>query len=290
MQASFPRLSEPGWIGNVRLKNRVLKAPQHTGLANPDGSITDRLLRYYKEVASGGVGMVIVEYAWVDDDASRASPCQLGIARHRSHARAFATRSDDPGERSEGRHPDIARGSAEVHARKTESSVDRCLGRSSTRPAVRPRSLDLRRDTSDRQVLRPSGQARPDRGFRHGRDTRLPRLSHLEFPLPENQQADGLVRRLAGEPHAFLAGSDRGDQMPGRVRLPRLCEGERHRLRARRHDDRRDHRDSASASRRWASLPSTCREGTTTRPSTKSARWGCRWRTTYGPRRPSRRS
>jgi 2,4-dienoyl-CoA reductase-like NADH-dependent reductase (Old Yellow Enzyme family)/thioredoxin reductase len=80
MQASFPRLSEPGWIGNVRLKNRVLKAPQHTGLANPDGSITDRLLRYYREVASGGVGMVIVEYAWVDDDASSASPCQLGIA------------------------------------------------------------------------------------------------------------------------------------------------------------------------------------------------------------------
>ena len=80
MQTNFPKLFEPGWIGNVQLKNRVIKAPQHTGLANPDGSITERMLRYYKDVASGGVSMVIVEYAWIDNDASRASPCQLGIA------------------------------------------------------------------------------------------------------------------------------------------------------------------------------------------------------------------
>jgi 2,4-dienoyl-CoA reductase-like NADH-dependent reductase (Old Yellow Enzyme family)/thioredoxin reductase len=80
MKTNFPKLFEPGWIGNVQLKNRVIKAPQHTGLANPDGSITERMLRYYRDVASGGVSMVIVEYAWVDNDASRASPCQLGIA------------------------------------------------------------------------------------------------------------------------------------------------------------------------------------------------------------------
>jgi 2,4-dienoyl-CoA reductase-like NADH-dependent reductase (Old Yellow Enzyme family)/thioredoxin reductase len=64
----------------MRLKNRIIKAAQHTGLANPDGSVTERMLRYYKEVAAGGVALVIVEYAWVDNDASKASPCQLGIA------------------------------------------------------------------------------------------------------------------------------------------------------------------------------------------------------------------
>lgn len=80
MHTSFPKLFEPGCIGNVGLKNRVIKAPQYTGLANPDGCITERMLRYYKSVASGGVGMVIVEYAWIDNDASKASPCQLGIA------------------------------------------------------------------------------------------------------------------------------------------------------------------------------------------------------------------
>jgi 2,4-dienoyl-CoA reductase-like NADH-dependent reductase (Old Yellow Enzyme family)/thioredoxin reductase len=80
MQTRFPKLFEPGLTGNVRLKNRVIKAPQHTGLANPDGSVTDRMLRYYKDVALGGVSMVIIEYAWIDNDASRASPCQVGIA------------------------------------------------------------------------------------------------------------------------------------------------------------------------------------------------------------------
>jgi 2,4-dienoyl-CoA reductase-like NADH-dependent reductase (Old Yellow Enzyme family)/thioredoxin reductase len=80
MKTNFPKLFEPGWIGNIPLKNRVIKAPQHTGLANPDGSITERMLRYYKDVALGGVSMVIAEYAWIDNDASRASPCQLGIA------------------------------------------------------------------------------------------------------------------------------------------------------------------------------------------------------------------
>ena len=81
MEKAFPRLFEPGAIGNLRLKNRIIKAPQHTGLANPDGSVTGRLLRHYRELARGGAGLVIAEYAWVDTDASQASPCQLGIAR-----------------------------------------------------------------------------------------------------------------------------------------------------------------------------------------------------------------
>ncbi|MFH1295885.1 MAG: NAD(P)/FAD-dependent oxidoreductase [Bacteroidota bacterium] len=80
MRTSFPRLSQPGLIGTLKLKNRIVKAPQHTGLSNPDGSVTDRMLRYYSDVAKGGVGMIVVEYAWIDNDASRASPCQLGIA------------------------------------------------------------------------------------------------------------------------------------------------------------------------------------------------------------------
>ncbi len=81
MGNAFPRLFEAGHIADIALKNRIVKAPQHTGLANPDGSITERLLRYYKEVAQGGCAMVVVEYAWVDDLYSRASPCQLGISR-----------------------------------------------------------------------------------------------------------------------------------------------------------------------------------------------------------------
>jgi 2,4-dienoyl-CoA reductase-like NADH-dependent reductase (Old Yellow Enzyme family)/thioredoxin reductase len=80
MQTSFPHLFTPGAIGSVRLKNRLIKAPQHTGLASPDGSITERLLTHYRSLARGGAALVTVEYAFIDTDASKASPCQLGIA------------------------------------------------------------------------------------------------------------------------------------------------------------------------------------------------------------------
>jgi len=81
VSTTFPRLFEPGCIAGIPLKNRIIKAPQHTGLANPDGSITERLLRYYKEVALGGPAMIVVEYAYVDNLAAKASPSQLGISR-----------------------------------------------------------------------------------------------------------------------------------------------------------------------------------------------------------------
>jgi len=80
MSKLFPKLFEPSDLGGIKLKNRIMKAPQHMGLANPDGSVTERMLQYYKNVALGGAGMIIVEYAWVDHDASQASPCQLGVA------------------------------------------------------------------------------------------------------------------------------------------------------------------------------------------------------------------
>jgi 2,4-dienoyl-CoA reductase-like NADH-dependent reductase (Old Yellow Enzyme family)/thioredoxin reductase len=80
MSKLFPRLFEPSVLAGIRLKNRIMKAPQHMGLANPDGSVTEGMLQYYKRVAQGGAGMVIVEYAWIDKDASKASPCQLGVA------------------------------------------------------------------------------------------------------------------------------------------------------------------------------------------------------------------
>lgn len=80
MSKLFPRLFEPSVLAGIRLKNRIMKAPQHMGLANPDGSVTEGMLQYYKRVALGGAGMVIVEYAWIDKDASKASPCQLGVA------------------------------------------------------------------------------------------------------------------------------------------------------------------------------------------------------------------
>jgi len=80
MKACFPHLFEPGRIGAIELPNRIIKAPQATGLSNMDGSVSERMVRHYREIARGGTGLIIVGYAYVDNIASKSSPCQLGIS------------------------------------------------------------------------------------------------------------------------------------------------------------------------------------------------------------------
>ncbi|MCK0509055.1 FAD-dependent oxidoreductase [Aromatoleum anaerobium] len=76
----YPKLFAPGRIGNLELPNRIIKAPTSTGMSNIDGSVSERLIRHYREVAKGGTGLIIAEYAYVDDIASKSAHCQLGIS------------------------------------------------------------------------------------------------------------------------------------------------------------------------------------------------------------------
>jgi len=78
-QHSFPKLTEPGRIGSLIVKNRIVSSPMITGYATRDGMVTDRLLRFYEEKAKGGVGLIIVEYAYIDLKASISAHCQLGV-------------------------------------------------------------------------------------------------------------------------------------------------------------------------------------------------------------------
>ena len=80
MGDAFAKLFEPGKIGSMELKNRIVKSPQWTLLGARDGSVTERLIRYYTEIARGGAALIIVEYAFVDHKASQAGACQLGVA------------------------------------------------------------------------------------------------------------------------------------------------------------------------------------------------------------------
>ena len=72
-------LFQPGYIGKLRIKNRIIQAPMSTRLAARDGSVTPQLLSYYKERAKGGQGLIIVEFANIDQKASQTAHCQLGI-------------------------------------------------------------------------------------------------------------------------------------------------------------------------------------------------------------------
>ena len=78
--SKFPNLFTPGRIGSLTLKNRILKAPTSTGMSNIDGSVSERLIRHYRDVARGGAGMIVVEYAFVDNHGAKSAHCQLGIS------------------------------------------------------------------------------------------------------------------------------------------------------------------------------------------------------------------
>lgn len=80
MSKMFPNLFSPIKINQLEIKNRIVKAPQSTGMSNMDGTVSERLIRHYRELAKGGTGLVIVEYAYVDDIASKSAHCQLGIS------------------------------------------------------------------------------------------------------------------------------------------------------------------------------------------------------------------
>jgi len=80
MNSTFFKLFEPGYIGSLRIGNRIVKAATYTGFASPGGYVSKQLLEHYRELAIGGSGLVIVEMAFVDDIASAAWPNQLGVS------------------------------------------------------------------------------------------------------------------------------------------------------------------------------------------------------------------
>ncbi|MFA5585370.1 MAG: FAD-dependent oxidoreductase [Saccharofermentanales bacterium] len=82
MSKMFPTLISPAKIGKVTLKNRILKAPQSSGMNNMDGTVSERAIRYYSDQAAGGAGCIIVEYAYVDDIGAKSAHCHLGISNN----------------------------------------------------------------------------------------------------------------------------------------------------------------------------------------------------------------
>ncbi|MHA1595373.1 MAG: oxidoreductase [Candidatus Baldrarchaeia archaeon] len=53
-------LFEPGKIGKMEVKNRIIMAPMLVGLSEPDGSVGDRMIRFYAERAEAYVGLIAV--------------------------------------------------------------------------------------------------------------------------------------------------------------------------------------------------------------------------------------
>ncbi|MFC1532885.1 FAD-dependent oxidoreductase [Thermodesulfobacteriota bacterium] len=63
---SLTRLFEPGKIGGMAVRNRVVMPPIQTRGADEDGFVSDPLIDYYRARAKGGAGLIIVQqsFAW----------------------------------------------------------------------------------------------------------------------------------------------------------------------------------------------------------------------------------
>ncbi len=54
-------LFEPGLIGRMEVKNRIVMSPMGTGTHGPEGELTERTAEYYAARARGGVGLIICQ-------------------------------------------------------------------------------------------------------------------------------------------------------------------------------------------------------------------------------------
>jgi 2,4-dienoyl-CoA reductase (NADPH2) len=63
--ASFEKLMEPGYIGSLRIKNRIIKTAAGTGF-DAKGNPTDRQADFYASLAKGGVGLIITESCGIE--------------------------------------------------------------------------------------------------------------------------------------------------------------------------------------------------------------------------------
>ena len=76
----FPKLLEPGKIGSMELRNRIIMAPMGTGFATKDGHVTERMRSYYEARARGGVSMVVPGVLFVDFPRGLTMECALAIS------------------------------------------------------------------------------------------------------------------------------------------------------------------------------------------------------------------
>lgn len=71
VNTQFRKLFEPGRIGQMVVKNRIVMPPMGTNYCRNRGYINQRLIDYYEERARGGVGLIIVEGMAVDQRGRR---------------------------------------------------------------------------------------------------------------------------------------------------------------------------------------------------------------------------
>ena len=76
---AYEKLLQPGKIGNLEIKNRVVMPAMGCSLAESTGEAGARMIKYYADRARGGVGLIITEITRVDDETGVGTPNQLSV-------------------------------------------------------------------------------------------------------------------------------------------------------------------------------------------------------------------
>ncbi|MFA5494014.1 MAG: FAD-dependent oxidoreductase [Porticoccaceae bacterium] len=79
MSQHYPHLFSSFQLGTLTLPNRVVMAPMSTNMGGLDGSVTPELVAFYRARATGGTGMIIVEFCCVHRPTGRSEHRQLSL-------------------------------------------------------------------------------------------------------------------------------------------------------------------------------------------------------------------
>jgi len=89
-------LFQPGKIGKLQIKNRIVMAPMGTGgLIELDGRFSQRGIDYYAARAAGGTGLIITGIAWVDVTVEPHLISQSFVTRPRVDSPLYLTRLEE---------------------------------------------------------------------------------------------------------------------------------------------------------------------------------------------------
>jgi 2,4-dienoyl-CoA reductase-like NADH-dependent reductase (Old Yellow Enzyme family)/NADPH-dependent 2,4-dienoyl-CoA reductase/sulfur reductase-like enzyme len=80
MSHPFSALVQPGRIGTLELKNRMIMAPMGSNYAESDGSCGERIQAYYEARAKGGAGLLIMGVCSVAFPHGTGEPYQVGVS------------------------------------------------------------------------------------------------------------------------------------------------------------------------------------------------------------------
>ena len=64
----------PANIGGVQVNNRILRAATHEGMADENGAPTERLIKLYERLSTGGVGAIITGFIGVSEESRSTDP------------------------------------------------------------------------------------------------------------------------------------------------------------------------------------------------------------------------